>query len=191
MTDIHASKCARNFALWTLATYRSNESAKSASDDCSIESRNGKQFRKRTTGHVAELAHVKREHDWPHQYSGETRTTHNTEQRATTKGTMDNTTMAMSVLDCEYSNDKHNHSASSDRLPAPSIASEIDMIAERRRHWRHTPTVMAMLSGNTMSNCAEVEKIYRECQVTHSEDRICEVAAHYHSLCTLGYIPKD
>ena len=50
-------------------------------------------------------------------------------------------------------------------------------------HWTCGPTVLAMLTGNTMSNCEEVKRMYDECQRTGATDRLCEVAARKYNLC--------
>jgi len=63
-----------------------------------------------------------------------------------------------------------------------------------RRRWsnRHTttrynPVMAAVISGNTMNNCAEVAEMYAECRASGSKDTICKVAAQYMELCMKGH----
>ena len=75
-------------------------------------------------------------------------------------------------------------------LPA-CRTTRIEFAPERRRIWRHSPTVMAMLTDNTINDCEQAFALYQECQASGSDDRICEVAAHRVAMCTKGYIGAD
>ena len=56
----------------------------------------------------------------------------------------------------------------------------------RSTGWEHSPIIMAMLTGNTMRNCADAEKLLSECQKSQSDDMesmICQAAARQVDLC--------
>lgn len=52
-----------------------------------------------------------------------------------------------------------------------------------RVRWEHSPIVTAMLTGNTLQTCEDVESLLMECIQTHSNDRICQAAARQFALC--------
>lgn len=59
--------------------------------------------------------------------------------------------------------------------------------------WRrnNNPTLQAVLLGNTLSSCDQVESLYHECMTAGSDDMICSVAMRAFSMCTKGYIEAD
>lgn len=52
-----------------------------------------------------------------------------------------------------------------------------------RARWTHNPVVQAMLTGNAMHTCEDMERMLVECTESHSDDRICEAAARQFALC--------
>ena len=65
-----------------------------------------------------------------------------------------------------------------------------------RVRWHHSPIVQAMLRDNTLRSCAQAEDLFAECQSSHSDDRICEVAARQLDFCVrldarVGKIAND
>mmetsp|Transcript_16340 Transcript_16340/g.21497 ORF Transcript_16340/g.21497 Transcript_16340/m.21497 type:complete len:105 (+) Transcript_16340:75-389(+) len=64
--------------------------------------------------------------------------------------------------------------------------SNVEVNVERSRRtqaWSHSPVVLAMLSDNRMSKCADVREIYNECLASNSKDRICNTASYYFQSC--------
>lgn len=49
--------------------------------------------------------------------------------------------------------------------------------------WLNPPIVQAMLTGNTLSNCEQVQQMVEACQRSNSDDMICEAAANAYALC--------
>ncbi|KAL7559357.1 hypothetical protein ACA910_009363 [Epithemia clementina (nom. ined.)] len=68
--------------------------------------------------------------------------------------------------------------------------------AQQRRHHQlkepalhsqwgsHSPVVAAMLRGNRMNTCSEVQSILGDCISSYSNDSICKTAAAYFEVCT-------
>jgi hypothetical protein len=54
---------------------------------------------------------------------------------------------------------------------------------DSRPRWSHTPVVHAMLTGNTMNTCQDMERMLTECIDSHSNAYICEAAARQFALC--------
>lgn len=101
------------------------------------------------------------------------------------------------MIDLQVNNDETSLPLSLPKSPSPTkelprestgavAISRPNPSTTHRCCFRHNPTVMAMLSGNTMRNCEQVEKLYAECQRTGATDRLCQVAEMYHKLCLKG-----
>jgi hypothetical protein len=57
--------------------------------------------------------------------------------------------------------------------------------------WEHSPIVVAMLTGNTLQSCEQMESMLEECQRSHSDDLICKVAARQYAMCIRMPLERD
>lgn len=60
--------------------------------------------------------------------------------------------------------------------------------SQRRHRWsskwgEHSPVVRAVVEGNSMTTCHDVQQMVLECTNSHSMDRICKTAAAYYEKC--------
>ena len=52
-----------------------------------------------------------------------------------------------------------------------------------RSTFTHSPVVMAMITNNRLTNCADVSTMMQECQASESGDQLCRTASNYFDMC--------
>eukprot|EP00547_Thalassionema_nitzschioides_P006656 CAMPEP_0194217860 /NCGR_PEP_ID=MMETSP0156-20130528/22412_1 /TAXON_ID=33649 /ORGANISM="Thalassionema nitzschioides, Strain L26-B" /LENGTH=85 /DNA_ID=CAMNT_0038947013 /DNA_START=45 /DNA_END=302 /DNA_ORIENTATION=- len=77
------------------------------------------------------------------------------------------------------------NSSVADETPSMVAASVVTLSRDRRtKRWSdNSPVALAMLSGNKMSNCSDIQTLFFECQASNSEAHICATAARYFENC--------
>jgi hypothetical protein len=74
---------------------------------------------------------------------------------------------------------------SSAPIATASAVSPLDNLSVKRSRtqWSHSPTVMAMITNNRMTNCRDVTAMLQECKASGSDDRVCQTATQYLDIC--------